>query len=104
MTKEYTQTDKPLPTGYTILPSGEIESFEHSLQQVKDKEGKETINVNTKRLVRPFLDSISNESLEVLIGTYLYGYMDKPKAQTIHNLQLLSALFELKLLRSKFYG
>jgi len=78
-----------LQCGYKELPSGEIESWEH----YTDK--------RSKHVKRAAPEVIHDTQLEVLITNYLYTYLDKPGAMSIHTTSLLSALLELKKFRAE---
>ncbi len=78
-----------LHCGYKQLPGGEIESWEH----YTDK--------RSKHVKRPPPEPIHDTQLEVLITNYLFTYLDRPGALTIHAAQLLAALLELKKFREE---
>jgi hypothetical protein len=96
MSKEYNTVESELPHGYKVRDDGQLESWEHAL--VKTKEGFKT---NTKTMIAPHPEKITEEQLNVLIDNYIYGYIDRHKTAPIHTRQLVSALLELKTYRGR---
>lgn len=102
--KEYSLNDelKNLhPPGY-VLESGKpgkpanIVYYEMVITKEKGENGAPVEVVSEKKHSRPEPETVSPASLDLLIGTYIYQYVDKPSALCIHSKELLAALLELK--------
>lgn len=80
---------------YVLTDKGELQAEWATLEKAPKDSGKMyTTKSVTKKAPRP--KPISDADLDLLIGTHVYSYIEKPSSLPIHTQQLLSALLELK--------
>jgi len=92
-------------TGLEHLPNGDLQAHTHLLNERKRKMidpdtkkefmGKEFYVTSSKKARKP-PEKITDETLEVLIGNSVFGYIDRPGAMSLNDTRILSALLELK--------